>query len=187
MIVAHPRKVCQCARLQGEPVFLLPSAFGHNFQVEHGISGCQRYHTSCQTIDTPIFWLLHAGLEAQWFQKAIAEADVGQPGLFEIDTESEVVEFGAVSTVVASDSTRERRYPETKRSQQGGKTSIQFVAKTAAFFVHDLVQNAAFVTDNFSSQVDIKIFERNCEEVHAVEGAQEVNVRRQRPLVVNAP
>jgi hypothetical protein len=49
------------------------------------------------------------------------------------------------------------------------------------------VQNAAFVTDDFSSQVDIEIFERDCEEVRAVEGAQKIDAGRQRPLIVDAP
>jgi hypothetical protein len=48
------------------------------------------------------------------------------------------------------------------------------------------VQNAAFVTDDFSSHVDIEIFERDCEEVGAVKGAQKINAGRQRPLVVDA-
>jgi hypothetical protein len=97
-----------------------------------------------------------------------------------------MVEFRSVAPIWASDSTREQRHPEPKRPQQSGKSSIQFVAEAAAFFIHDLAQNAAFVTDDFSSQVDIEIFERDCEEVRAVEGAKKVNVGRQRPLVADA-
>jgi hypothetical protein len=115
--------------------------------------------------------LLHARLEAQWFEKAVSKAYVGQPRFLEIDKEREVVEFGAVYTILASDSTREQRHPKSKGSQQGGKSSVEFVAEAAAFFIHDLVQNAAFVTDDFSPQVDIEVFERDCEEVRAVEGA----------------
>ncbi len=98
-----------------------------------------------------------------------------------------MVEFGAVPAILASDSTREQRHPKSKGSEQGGKSSVEFVTEAAAFFIDDLVQNAAFLTDDFSSQVDIKIFEGDCEEVSTMEGAQKINVGRQRPLVVDTP
>jgi len=88
---------------------------------------------------------------------------------------------------LASDSTREQRHPETKRPQQSGKSSIQFVAEATALLIHDLAQNAAFLTDDFSSQMDIKIFEGDGEEVSTMKGAQKINVGRQRPLVVDTP
>jgi len=120
-------------------------------------------------------------------REAISKAYVCKPRFLKIDTKREVVEFGAVPALLASDSTREQRHPKSKGSQQGGKSSVEFVTEAAAFFIHDLVQNSAFVTDDFSSQVDIEVFERDCEEVRAVEGAQKINSDRQRPLVVDAP
>jgi hypothetical protein len=109
--------------------------------------------------------------EAQRFQEAISKADIRQPGFLKIDAQREVVEFWAVATVLASDSTREQRYSEPQCPQQSGKSSIQFVAEAAAFFIHDLVQNAALVTDDFSPYVDIEIFEGDGEEVRAMQGA----------------
>ncbi len=72
MIVAHPGKVREFARLEVERVFFLPLAFDHDLQTEHAID-------RCQTINTPVLRLLHAGFEAQWFEEAVAKTDIGQP------------------------------------------------------------------------------------------------------------
>src|SRR5580692_3533969 len=54
-------------------------------------------------------------------------------------------------------------------------------------FIHDLVENAAFVAGDFSSEVDIEIFEGDSEQMGAMEGAKTFNAGRQRPMVVDPP
>ena len=115
-------------------------------------------------------WLLRAEFEAERLQKTISKTNIGQPRLFEIDAQGEVIEFGAEGAVVFRDAGGEQRHFKSERPQQGGEGSIEFVAETSAVFVDDLVQDATLVAEDFALQVDVEILEGNGEEMGAMEG-----------------
>jgi hypothetical protein len=72
---------------------------------------------------------------------------------------------------------------KSHRTQKRGKSAVHLVAEATAAFVHDLVQEAAFVADNLPAEGDVEILKGNCEHVGAVEGAESLSGGFSRPDV----
>ncbi len=128
------------------------------------------------TSDTrdPLALLLRTEFEAKRIEETISKTNIGQPWLFEIDAEGEVIELRAEGAIVLRNASREQRNLKSERPQQRGEGSIEFVAETAAIFVYDFVQNASLVAEDFAVQMDVEIFEGNGEEVGTMEGAKKI-------------
>jgi len=62
--------------------------------------------------------LLDVTDETERFEEVVAETDIGQPGVFEIDAQSEVIKFLAGSSLLIGDACGGRRSWQDDSSQQ---------------------------------------------------------------------
>ena len=88
----------------------------------------------------------------------------------EIDTQREVVEVRAIGAAIsAGNAGGEQSHLESQSTQQSGESSVEFVAKTTAALIDDLVKKAVFVANNGAAKVDIEILKRHGKHVRAVQ------------------
>jgi len=116
--------------------------------------------------------------EPQRFEKIVSETDVGQPRLFKIDAQGEMIKFLARHSLFVDDTGGEQRNPKSKRREQRSESAVELVAEATAATGDNLLQEALGIEHNLAAEADIEIFERNGQQVLAVQHAQRIGIRR---------
>jgi hypothetical protein len=133
-----------------------------------------------------ILLLLQVNSQAQRFQNKIAKPHVGQPGLFQIDTQSKVIELRTLAAILPRRSRGKQRDLKSKLLQQSGECAVQFIAKAAAPLADNLVYEFISVEENWAVESDIEILERNREHVRPMELAKRLSRGFRRPRIAYA-
>jgi len=142
--------------------------------------------TDRDAITTSRLLLFKAWLKPQWFDEGIAESNVHQPRMFEINPQGQVGKVGPFATVGIADAGGQQCYLETQIAEEGGKSSVQFVTETTAVFVDDLMHETIFIADDRFPQANVEVLEGDGEHVGAVEGAQRFESDGSSTLVCDA-
>ena len=102
-----------------------------------------------------------SGMEDDGIDKRIAETNVNQPRLFELDLQEHVIELGSEAAVVAAHARRKHLHLETDRRQKLIKQAIQFVAESPATARDNFVVEPRRLQVDRGAKLDIEILERN--------------------------
>ena len=170
MVLAHARKIAKLARHQREGILPFPMLRIRHFHVQ----GAPLLDKSKLSSALPLF---NIDLQSKRLKERIAESDVSQPWFFQIDFQGEMVEFRTIAPVFTRDTRRQQGDFEAEFSQQRGERSIQLIAESATALLNDFVKNRFLVTNDFSTQRDIQIFERDGQHVGAMEQLQGLRSR----------
>ena len=139
-----------------------------------------------EEIGAAVHDLIGGFVQSQGCAKSLAEADVGEPGLVQLNRQRQVVECRAESAGFACHFRGEHRHPKTKFAQQRTEEAVQFVAKAAAAARYDFVEQRRIVERDGPAQMDVEIFEWNRVKMRQVYAAQGFDGCVERSAVIDA-
>ena len=118
-------------------------------------------------------------IQQQRLAERIAETDIGEPSLFQLNEQRHMIERRIEASFIARDSRRQHRHFKTHRSQQRAKRAVQLVTDAAASFFDDLVNNLLFVENDLPSEVNVEILERHGEHMPSATRAASPRTHRE--------
>ena len=97
-----------------------------------------------------------------------------------------MIKFLARNSLVVGDACGEQGDTKAERHEECGEGTVQLVAEASTAPVDDLLHEALRIEGDLAPQADVEILERNVQHVLAVECAQGVGGRLNRPVVADA-
>src|SRR4051794_5174070 len=172
---AHLGELLHPPRLEREGVL------GFTVLVEHHTAVLTARHA----VRVAVAILVAVVVQAKRAREARPEADVGEPGPVEVDTEGQVGEVGRRRGAqddrrgVAGDG-------EAERLEQEREEPVQLVAPPAPAAGDDLLEDVLRVEDVRNTEVDVEVLERHGQHVRAVQLPERALARLTRPGISNA-
>jgi hypothetical protein len=95
--------------------------------------------------------LLQLTDETQRFKEVVAETDIGQPWIVEIDAQSEVVKFLAHNSLVVGDACGKQCHTEACGREQRRESAVELVAEASSALADDLRHEALGIEDDLTA------------------------------------
>jgi hypothetical protein len=127
-----------------------------------------------------------AGLERQWRQEAVAEADIGDPWSIERHDQDEMIALRPPALARAADGARHVAHREPQRLEHAAEDAVHLEAPAAAALVDELGEHRLGIERDRQTQVDVEILVRDGQQVRAMQRPECAEVGAARPVVPHA-
>jgi hypothetical protein len=135
MITAHLAEVIEHMGIKREAILRLPQ-----FRLAP-LNDEMLFFCVNNPVGLVVLILRASKIEAKRFAKRIAEADVSQPSLFQVNEQRHMIEGWIKAALVASDSRGEHRDSKPQPGKQRTERRVQLVAEAAASLSDDLANH----------------------------------------------
>lgn len=174
MVVAHGREVVEAPRRQREGIVPLPDAVA--FRSLHA----QRVPAIHHPIPSAVMRPLDTRPQAKGLQERVSESHFCKPRFLQVDPQHKMIELGTIAVIFTWHAGREQTNLKPDCTQQGCKSSIEFVAEAATTPLHDLVDEGILLAHDLSARSDIEVLKGDTEQVSSMQIAQHCKRGRKR-------
>src|SRR6266404_4467507 len=166
MIPAHLAEVIQLVRIKREAILRLPQ-----FRLA-ALNDDMLFFCVDDPVGLVVLILPASKIEPKRLAKRIAEADVSQPSLFQVNKQSHMIERRIKAALIASYSRGEHRDSKPQPGKQRTERRVQLVADAAAPLSDDLANHFLFIENDRASEVNVEVLEGDSEQMRLVQFAQ---------------